>query len=223
MVGPRQEWRRKAETVSLLSCRLGVKAAGISLAMAVVHRMTRENGCASVAPFHSLTFMQQTQFKVANRIRGVLWNHLRCFLGRSANGLASREAMRSDLSAAVAERAAAVTTDKLSAYLMSPRSTVQTLLDDLVAAANFFECPLGPRPVGSRLTADAADTEDASGTGLQAGNLPHNGQRGRTEAADGPPAPPRMHLCFSMDKGEKGEHGQDLDWNCQLKLPSRLG
>lgn len=223
MVGPRQEWRREAETVSLLSCRLGVKAAGISLAMAVVHRMTRENGCASVAPFHSLTFMQQTQFKVANRIRGVLWNHLRCFLGRSANGLASREAMRSDLSAAVAERAAAVTTDKLSAYLMSPRSTVQTLLDDLVAAANFFECPLGPRPVGSRLTADAADTEDASGTGLQAGNLPHNGQRGRTEAADGPPAPPRMHLCFSMDKGEKGEHGQDLDWNCQLKLPSRLG
>lgn len=223
MVGPRQEWRRKAETVSLLFCRLGVKAAGISLAMAVVHRMTRENGCASVAPFHSLTFMQQTQFKVANRIRGVLWNHLRCFLGRSANGLASREAMRSDLSAAVAERAAAVTTDKLSAYLMSPRSTVQTLLDDLVAAANFFECPLGPRPVGSRLTADAADTEDASGTGLQAGNLPHNGQRGRTEAADGPPAPPRMHLCFSMDKGEKGEHGQDLDWNCQLKLPSRLG
>lgn len=223
MVGPRQEWRRKAETVSLLSCRLGVKAAGISLAMAVVHRMTRENGCASVAPFHSLTFMQQTQFKVANRIRGVLWNHLRCFLGRSANGLASREAMRSDLSAAVAERAAAVTTDNLSAYLMSPRSTVQTLLDDLVAAANFFECPLGPRPVGSRLTADAADTEDASGTGLQAGNLPHNGQRGRTEAADGPPAPPRMHLCFSMDKGEKGEHGQDLDWNCQLKLPSRLG
>lgn len=215
MVGPRQEWRRKAETVSLLSCRLGAKAADISLAIAVVHRMARANGCASVAPFHSLTFMQQTQFKVAKRIRGVLWNNFRCFLGRSANGLASREAMRSDLSAAVAERAAAVTTDKLGAYLMSPRSTLQTLLDDLVAASNFFECPLGSRPVGSRLTADAADTEDASGTGLQAGNLPPNGQRGRTAAADGSPAPPRMQVCFSMDKGKKGKHGQDLDWNLE--------
>lgn len=146
VVGPRQERRRRVETNYLVASCLAVTPAEIKLSMAAVYRQARANGGASVAHSFSLTIRQQTHFKVANRISGVLWSPIRSFLGGRASGLASREVVRSELSTAAAEIGAAVTTENTGAHLVSPRVALQALLNDMVAAGTFLECPLRTPP-----------------------------------------------------------------------------
>ncbi|KAK1860307.1 hypothetical protein I4F81_002896 [Pyropia yezoensis] len=141
LVGERQDRRRRADAIAQVSTTLCVKPADIASVMVPILRRAQSQG-AAIAPFHSLSVREQTRLKVAKRISGVTWAHIRASLGGASSGLACREVLRTDLLAAGAESAAQVTADATGAYLISPRAAVQALLDQLVAEDNFDERPV---------------------------------------------------------------------------------
>lgn len=70
-VGSRQDRRRQAETIALVSARLAVSPAAIAATLSAVYKRARRSHGDSIAPYNSLSVRQQTKFKVANHINCV--------------------------------------------------------------------------------------------------------------------------------------------------------
>ena len=94
-----------------------------------------------MAPLRSLSVREQLRFKVSNRISGVTWSRFRAFLAPAVSGMATVQTLRAASAVASAEPSNAVSTTGDGTFLVSPRSAVQAMVDNLVANEEFLERP----------------------------------------------------------------------------------
>lgn len=136
-VGPRQKRRRAGLASAAVGQVLGIEPGFLTAAVRDLCRRANQSDGVAVAPVAvpnvALSIRVQNQFILDNNMTTTLWQRVRLLLGGPASGLASRELLRRDLRTAQAEARKLVVSDGQGAFLVTPRTAVQGLLDQLLA------------------------------------------------------------------------------------------